>query len=67
MDRLEAIEGHMAHLIRVVDELNEVVATQAAEISRLKTQVAFLLEREAGREAEAAGGIFLGDERPPHY
>jgi SlyX protein len=67
MDRLDAIEGHMAHLIRTVDELNEVVATQAAEILRLKTQVAFLLDREAGREAEAAGGIFLGDERPPHY
>jgi SlyX protein len=67
MDRLDAIEGHMAHLIRTVDELNEVVATQAADILRLKTQVAFLLDREAGREAEAAGGIFLGDERPPHY
>jgi SlyX protein len=67
MERLEAIEGHLAHLLKTVDDLNEVVAGQAAEIARLHAQVAFLMQREAGREAEASGGIYLGDERPPHY
>lgn len=67
MERLEAIEGHLAHLLKTVDDLNEVVAGQAAEIARLRAQVAFLMQREAGREAEASGGIYLGDERPPHY
>lgn len=67
MDRLEAIEGHLAHLLKTVDDLNDVVAGQAAEIARLRTQVAFLMQREAGREAEGSGGIYLGDERPPHY
>lgn len=67
MERLETIEGHLAHLMRTVDELNEVVARQATEIATLRQQVTLLLERDAAREAEAAGGIFLGDERPPHY
>ncbi|MGI1660703.1 SlyX family protein [Palleronia sp. KMU-117] len=67
MERLEAIEGHLAHLLRTVDDLNDIVAGQAAEIAQLRAQVAFLMQREAGREAEASGGIYLGDERPPHY
>jgi SlyX protein len=67
MDRIETIEGHLAHLLRTVDDLNEIVAAQATEIARLRKQVDFLLEREAGRGAEATGGVYLGDERPPHY
>jgi len=59
------IEEKLAHLERLVDDLNEVVARQDAEIARLKMQVAVLIEREAGREAD--GGVVLGDERPPHY
>lgn len=67
MERLDAIEGHLAHLIRTVDELNEVVAAQAAEIDRLRARVEFLMSREAEREAEQTGGVYLGNERPPHY
>ncbi len=65
MDRIEGIEAHLAHLTKTVDELNEVVAAQAAEIDRLTKQVAYLLDR--AREAEGSGGVVLGDERPPHY
>ena len=65
MDRHDEIEGALAHLTRTVDELNEVVAAQAQEIDRLKAQVGALIER--AREADAGGGVVLGDERPPHY
>ena len=61
------IEERMAHLERLADELNEVVARQAQEIDRLTARVAMLMEREAAREAEGGGGVILGDEKPPHY
>ena len=67
MERLDAIEGHLAHLIRTVDELNDVVAAQAAEIDRLRGRVEYLMSREGAREAEETGGVYLGNERPPHY
>ncbi len=61
------IEERLAHLERLTDELNGVVAEQAAEIDRLTARVAMLMEREAAREADGGGGIVLGDEKPPHY
>jgi len=60
-------EERLAHLERLAEELNEVVAGQAREIETLTRKVALLLEREAAREAEGGGGVVLGDERPPHY
>ena len=61
------IEERLAHLERLTDELNGVVAEQAAEIDRLTARVAMLMEREAARDAEGGGGVVLGDEKPPHY
>ncbi len=61
------IEERLAHLERLAEELNDVVAAQNAEISALKQRVALLIEREAQREAAESGGVVLGDERPPHY
>lgn len=66
-DPLDALEERLAHLIRTVDELSDVIARQDAEIDRLKTRVRMLMEREADRQAEATGGVVMGDERPPHY
>ena len=63
----EALETRLAHLERLSEELNEVVANQANEIDRLTQQVALLMRREAEREADGGGGVILGDERPPHY
>ena len=62
---MEAIEEKLAHLERVVDELNGVVVRQDREIKALSAKVAMLMEREAARESD--GGVVLGDERPPHY
>ncbi|TDK43850.1 SlyX family protein [Antarcticimicrobium luteum] len=64
---MQQIEERLAHLIRTVEDLSDVVARQQAEIDRLTRRVEMLMQREAGREAEGTGGVVLGDERPPHY
>ncbi len=63
----ERIEERLAHLERLAEDLSDVVATQGREIERLTERVRRLTEREAMRESEGTGGVFLGDERPPHY
>ena len=60
-------EETLAHLIRTVDELSDVVAEQRKEIDLLTRRVAMLMQREAERESDGSGGVVLGDERPPHY
>lgn len=71
MDRtgasIEALEERVAHLTRAVEDLSEVVARQADEIDRLTALAGRLAARDAAREAEAGGGVVLGDERPPHW
>ncbi|MBV2358796.1 SlyX family protein [Thalassococcus sp. CAU 1522] len=66
-DRQTQLEERLADLLRIVDDLSSVVARQDREIDRLTARVRMLLEREAAREAEATGGVVMGDERPPHY
>ncbi len=61
-----ALQERLAHLIRTVDDLSEVVARQDAEIARLTRQVAMLMAREASRESDD-GGVLVGDTRPPHW
>ena len=61
------IEEKLAHLERLVDDLNDVVARQSREIEVLTRRVQLLMEREAARELEGSGGVVMGDERPPHY
>lgn len=64
--RIEAVEERLAHVLRGLDDLSDVVAAQANEIDRLKRQVALLLGREAGREADS-GAVVLADQKPPHW
>ncbi|KJS44591.1 MAG: SlyX family protein [Roseovarius sp. BRH_c41] len=61
------IEEKLAHLIRTVDDLSDVIARQDREIDCLRLRVEMLLAREAARQGESDGGVILGDERPPHY
>ena len=65
MTDLTPVEERVAHLIRAVDELSDVVARQQREIDALARRVAMLTEREAEREAEAARSAPV--ERPPHW
>lgn len=64
---MQHLEERIAHLIRTVDDLNDVVTAQQAEIDRLTRRVEMLMQREAEREAQGTGGVVFGDERPPHY
>lgn len=66
MERLDTIEERMAHLIRAVEEMSDVVAGQAKEIARLTRLVGLLAEREAEREA-MAGEAPAANQKPPHW
>lgn len=61
---MDKIEERLAHLIRANDELSDVVTEQARTIERLEKQVRFLMDRA---RADSDGGVFVGDERPPHW
>ena len=61
------LEEQIAHLNHTLDDLSDVVARQAEEITTLNRRVFMLMQREGEREAENTGGVVLGDERPPHY
>lgn len=65
MERVE-LEEKVAHLIRGVEDLSDVVAAQAREIDRLGRLVGLLAEREAEREA-GAGDAPPANVRPPHW
>lgn len=67
MTQIYELEERIAHLMRAVDDLSDVVARQQAEIDRLTRRVEMLMQREAEREAAQSGGVILGDERPPHW
>jgi SlyX protein len=61
---MTALEERVAHLIRMVEDLSEVVARQDREIDALTRRVAMLMEREAGREAQERAPPI---DKPPHY
>lgn len=61
------LEERLAHLIRTVDELSDVVAAQEREITRLKRHLGLLMEREAERELSEGGTVPLADQKPPHW
>ena len=64
--RQERIESHLAELARMVEDLSETVARQEATLDRLGKRVAFLMEREAEREADGGAAVFA-DRPPPHW
>jgi len=64
---MNKLEEQLAHLIRSVDDLSDVVARQETEIATLTRRVHMLMQREGEREASGAEGVVIGGERPPHY
>jgi len=66
MDRIDAVEEKVAHLLRAVEDLSDVVTRQGKELDRLNRLVGMLAEREAEREA-AGGGAIEANVRPPHW
>lgn len=63
----QILEEKLAHLMRTMDDLSDVVARQQSEIDRLTRRVEMLIQREADRAEDLSGGVIIGDERPPHY
>lgn len=64
---MEKLEEDIAHLTRTVEDLSDIVAKQEGEIATLTRRVFMLMQREGERENSQNGGVFIGDERPPHY
>ena len=64
MDRTD-LEEKVAHLIRAVEDLSDVVARQAGEIAGLERRVRLLMERAA--EEEALREAPEANVRPPHW
>ncbi|WJY21894.1 SlyX family protein [Fontisubflavum oceani] len=61
------LEEQIAHLVRTVEDLSEVVARQDAEIATLTRRVEMLMMREAEREVDGGGTVPLADQKPPHW
>ena len=66
MTETAKLEERVAHLIRAVDDLSDIVTAQGKEIDRLTRLVQLLVEREAEREAMAMEGP-AANVRPPHW
>jgi SlyX protein len=64
---MEKLEEKVAHLMRAVDDLSDVVTRQQREVDRLTRLVGFLAEREAEREADRGAGAPDINVRPPHW
>ena len=64
---MEKLEEQIAHLIRTVEDLSEIIARQEGEITTLNRRVHMLMQREGERDMAGGGGVVIGDERPPHY
>lgn len=63
----EKLEEQIAHLTRLTDELSDIVAGQADEISTLTRRVAMLMRREAEREVAEGVSAPVADQPPPHW
>ncbi len=60
------LEERIAHLIRAVDDLSDIVAAQGREIDRLTRLTEMLALREAERE-EGGMDAPAANQRPPHW
>lgn len=67
MSDILRLEEQLAHLIRVVDDLSDVVARRDAEIDLLNRRVELLMRRAVEAEYDPASSVILGDEKPPHW
>ncbi|MEP6662500.1 MAG: SlyX family protein [Verrucomicrobiota bacterium] len=63
-ESLEKLESHVAHLERLIDQLNDVVVGQAQELERLKKQFGRVSLTLENAELDRIKSV---DARPPHY
>ena len=65
MERTEALEERVAHLMRAVDDLSDEVTRQGRELDRLLRLTRLMAERWS--EREAAGAAPEANVKPPHW
>lgn len=64
-ERIKKLEEKLAWLERHVIEQDKVILNQSRELDLAKdTLMRWLFRMQGGTES---GGVFLKDERPPHY
>jgi SlyX protein len=66
MEQLVSLEERVAHLIRTVEDLSDVVAAQARDVDTLTRRVQMLMDREAERESMGMGSA-EANVPPPHW
>lgn len=66
MERIDAVEERLAHVMRTVDDLSDIVARQEKVIDRLTHRVQMLMERAAEAEAQGLGSADA-NVPPPHW
>jgi SlyX protein len=66
MSDITALEERIAHLIRAVDDMSDVVARQGSEIDRLTRLTEMLAQREAER-IDAGQDAPAANVPPPHW
>jgi SlyX protein len=66
MSNTTALEERIAHLIRAVDDLSDVVAQQSREIDRLTRLTAMLAAAEAERQ-DTGHSAPAANVPPPHW
>ncbi|GDY20728.1 hypothetical protein LBMAG56_20740 [Verrucomicrobiota bacterium] len=62
--RLIRVESHLAHLEKLCDDLNRIVAEQDKQLTRLQFQQRTTTELLANQELER---IHADHSKPPHY
>lgn len=67
MSETRHLEERLAHLMRVVDDLSDIVATQQSQLDVVERRLAMIMQREAEREVAEGGTVPLADQRPPHW
>ena len=63
----QEMEERIAHLERALDELSDVVVAQGKAMDRMERLLEALRQKAQAEAAAQEGGVYLADERPPHY
>ncbi len=66
-DRLEQLEALFAEQDYTIQHLNDIVAQQNQEVSRLQLQVERLRQQLEGIKTELSSNIDPVVDKPPHY
>lgn len=67
-DQLIDLQTRVAYQEETLEQLNQVITQQDADIIQLKQQIRLLAQRmEDSLRTQGQGGEGSSDERPPHY